>query len=152
MKIFHSTPLFNGLQVGRFDPFCWVMIRFERGTTTVLLQWIERPPLERGAAIQNTLPMVPTLRPTSRRSRSAPFWQAVRHCVGRRVIPLWPGCHKTGPMRSERHQCQLGVGALLGCRLLQPLHGFIFIHRHSVTIAIAHAKIVLSRSVAVTSR
>src|SRR6266852_9045856 len=42
--------------------------------------------------------------------------------------------------------------ALLGCRLLQPLHGFIFIHRHSVTIAIAHAKIVLSRSVAVTSR
>ena len=38
MKIFYSTPLFNRLQVGRFDPFCWVMIRFEHGTTTVLLQ------------------------------------------------------------------------------------------------------------------
>src|SRR6266446_2511727 len=80
------------------------------------------------------------------------LWQAVKHYVGGRLIPLWPGWHKTCPMRSELHQRQLSVGTLLGCRLLQPLHGFIFVHRHSVTIAIADAKIVLSRSVAVTSR
>jgi hypothetical protein len=36
--MFYFTPIFNGLQVGRFDPFCREVIRFEHGTTTVLLQ------------------------------------------------------------------------------------------------------------------
>jgi hypothetical protein len=38
MKIFYATPLFNGLQVGRFDPFRLETIRFDRATMTISLQ------------------------------------------------------------------------------------------------------------------
>jgi hypothetical protein len=38
VKISYFTLLFNRLQVSRFHPFCLEMIRFEHGTTTVLLQ------------------------------------------------------------------------------------------------------------------
>ena len=38
MKIFYSTRLFNGLQIGRFDPFCLESIRSDRATITISLQ------------------------------------------------------------------------------------------------------------------
>jgi len=38
MKIFYPTLLFNGLQVGRSDPFCLKMIGFDPTTITTSLQ------------------------------------------------------------------------------------------------------------------
>jgi len=35
MKIFYSIPLFNGLQISRFDPFCVEMILSDRATITI---------------------------------------------------------------------------------------------------------------------
>src|SRR4029077_17320201 len=52
----------------------------------------------------------------------------------------------------EHPQCNLGVGTVLTCRLPQPSHGFILIHRNSVAIAIAQPKIVLSCGIAFTGR
>jgi len=38
MKIFYSTPLFNGLQISRFDPFFSEVTRFDRANITISLQ------------------------------------------------------------------------------------------------------------------
>jgi hypothetical protein len=35
MKILDSIPLFNGLQISRFEPFCFEMIRSDRATITI---------------------------------------------------------------------------------------------------------------------
>src|SRR5882724_172887 len=90
-----DTPLFNRLRISRFDPFCLEKIRCEHGTTTVLLQWLERLPLERSCNSQRPskwyLPC--GLRRGGLRVRRY-LWQAVKHCVGGRVIPLWPGCQR----------------------------------------------------------
>lgn len=40
MKLFYSTPLFNGLQISRFDPFCLEMIRSDLATITISLQFV----------------------------------------------------------------------------------------------------------------
>jgi hypothetical protein len=34
-EIFYSIPLFNGLQISRFDPFCLEMIRSDHMTITI---------------------------------------------------------------------------------------------------------------------
>ena len=75
------------------------MIRFEHGTTTVLLQRLERPPLERGAAIQNALPNGTCLPAYVAEVSECTdtFWQAVKTLRRRPGDPTMAGVSQNVP-------------------------------------------------------
>src|SRR5258705_8284745 len=60
--------------------------------------------------------------------------------------------NNTSLLGDKRRQRHLGIGTVLGCRLLQPLDSFTLIPRQSVTVAIAQPEIILGCRVAFTSR